>query len=355
MKIIETTLIIDKKKVAENISKILTKSKAHKTILRPHFKTHQSAEVGEFFRKAGIEKITVSSVNMALFFASHHWKNITIAFPFNVLEIEKINSISEEIQINLLVESIESLEIIKNKIKKNNGIYIEIDTGSRRTGVSWNDFQKINSLISAISMSEKLIFKGFLIHAGNTYHTKSPHEIIQIHNDNLKIISTLRQTYKTKFPKMEISYGDTPSVSIARNFEGIDELRPGNFVYYDFMQLHLQACTFNQIAAVVAAPIVAIYPERQEIVVHAGAVHLSKEYIIDANNEKTYGKIVIFDNNYHWSNIFENSNVIKLSQEHGTIKVNKESIKNFKIGQIIGIIPVHSCLTANLLKTQIFV
>ena len=68
------------------------KAKNNNIIFRPHFKTHQSKKVGEWFREEGVDKITVSSVSMAKYFIEHNWKDITIAFPFNILEIDDINS-----------------------------------------------------------------------------------------------------------------------------------------------------------------------------------------------------------------------------------------------------------------------
>lgn len=45
--------------------------------------------------------------------------------------------------------------------------------------------------------------------------------------------------------------------------------------------------------------------------------------------------------------------VAKLSQEHGILKVEQNQFKNFNIGDLVEIIPVHSCLTANLAKKYI--
>ena len=39
----------------------------------------------------------------------------------------------------------------------------------------------------------------------------------------------------------------------------------------------------------------------------------------------------------------------RLSQEHGILKVAQNQFKNFNIGDLVEIIPVHSCLTANLM------
>jgi len=68
MEIKVPTLIIDKQKVNRNITRMLGKAESANVIFRPHFKTHQSTEIGELFKQKGVKRITVSSVSMALYF-----------------------------------------------------------------------------------------------------------------------------------------------------------------------------------------------------------------------------------------------------------------------------------------------
>ena len=89
------------------------KAQRHKLKFRPHFKTHQSATIGNWFRDAGVKAITVSSVSMAWYFADNGWDDITIAFPVNVLEISEINSLAARINLNVLVENVAALNILK--------------------------------------------------------------------------------------------------------------------------------------------------------------------------------------------------------------------------------------------------
>ena len=85
------TLIIDASRAKANIQRMKAKAEAQGAVFRPHFKTHQSGVVGQWFRQKGIDRITVSSVSMASYFADHGWDDILIAFPVNLLEIKKIN------------------------------------------------------------------------------------------------------------------------------------------------------------------------------------------------------------------------------------------------------------------------
>ena len=75
----------------KDISKIKDRADRNNLIMRPHFKTHQSLEVGKWYKNQGIDRITVSSISMAKYF-SKDWNDILIAFPVNILEIETLNN-----------------------------------------------------------------------------------------------------------------------------------------------------------------------------------------------------------------------------------------------------------------------
>ena len=104
---------------------------------------------------------------------------------------------------------------------------------------------------------------------------------------------------------------------------GIDEIRPGNFVFYDLMQLVIGACREEEIAVVLACPVVAKHPEQQKLVIYGGAVHLSKESVLARKATPIF--------------------------EHGVIHTDAGTIDPFNVGDLMAILPVHACLTANLM------
>lgn len=147
----------------------------------------------------------------------------------------------------------------------------------------------------------------------------------------------------------EISIGDTPTCSLVDTLTGIDEIRPGNFIFYDLMQVQIGACQVDDISVAVACPVVAIYPERHCIAIYGGAVHLSKEVLIGENGRMEYGRIAL-PTETSWEILHDDSYVYSLSQEHGLIHASDALLQQVKIGDLLCILPVHSCLTANLLK-----
>lgn len=348
IEIIRPTLLVDKEICLQNIEKMRKKSAKYNMRFRPHFKTHQSAKIGEWFKLFGVEAITVSSVQMAEYFANNGWKDITIAFSLNLLEIENINRLAASIKLNVLVENKEAAHALTEKAASKIGVYIKIDTGYHRTGVRSSRINTIDSILEILSANKNLVFKGFLTHAGHAYQTKSTNEIFSRHFDALLKLKALKNRYKKEYPLVEISIGDTPSASICGNFDGIDELRPGNFVFYDLMQHSLGVCLLEDIAVKMVCPVVAKHVSRNEIVIYGGAVHFSKDTVLNTDGKHLYGRIIINRNNEKLL-LDTNNYLSKLSQDHGIIKVTPTNFKNINVGDLVEIIPVHSCLTANLM------
>ena len=140
------TLLLNNEICQKNIQTMAARSVECHVIFRPHFKTHQSAAVGEWFREAGVSAITVSSVAMAQYFAMHGWKDITIAFPVNIREIEEINLLAPAINLNLLVESEETAIFLSKNLTSACGFFIKIDTGYHRTGIEISNILLIHKV-----------------------------------------------------------------------------------------------------------------------------------------------------------------------------------------------------------------
>jgi D-serine deaminase-like pyridoxal phosphate-dependent protein len=344
------TLLLDPKRVNKNIEWMTNKAKISGVRFRPHFKTHQSAEIGNWFKDFGVASITVSSLDMALYFAKHGWSDITVAFIVNTLEIDIINDLAGRIKLNLLVDSELGLTILNQGLQHRVGIWIKIDTGYKRTGVQWDDYQTVYSLAEKIRNSPLFEFRGLLTHAGHSYRARSKEEILQIHSETVSRMVKAKEYLKEKgFEVCQISVGDTPTCSLADDFTGVDEIRPGNFVFYDLMQERLGSCAENEIAVAVACPVVGKYKDRSQIVIYGGAVHLSNTSMFDIKGSQIFGYLTSLQNGT-FGHIRRNAPVIALSQEHGIISVDKILFEEIEIGDFVSVFPVHSCLTCNLYK-----
>lgn len=346
MNIQKPTALLNPTIARRNIQRMVEKANQSGVRFRPHFKTHQSAEVGAWFREAGVSAITVSSVDMALYFAENGWHDITIAFPVNWLQIESINQLAAKMTLNLLVESVETVEFLQQNLTAPVHLWLKMDTGYHRTGLAWDDLETIQAVAHAILNSDKLTLKGLLTHAGHSYQARGAEAIRHVYDTTLNALHFVRDNLPVP---VELSIGDTPSCSIVEKFTGIDEIRPGNFVFYDWMQVEIGACQPSDIALAVACPVVARHPSRNTIILYGGAVHLSKDSVKDKNGNPMFG-VLAEKTETGWGNVIPDTYLASLSQEHGIVKTTPEWLNQVRVGDVVMVLPIHSCLTADLLK-----
>ncbi|MEI6091495.1 MAG: alanine racemase [bacterium] len=345
------TLLLNEKVARNNIEFMSAKLKSKGLKFRPHFKTHQSYEIAYWYSDYGVDAITVSSVDMAKFFANNGWLDIMIAFPVNLLQADEINNLAGKVNLTIILDDLYVLELLDKLVTNNLNCFIKVDTGNHRAGIPAENLEEIESLVNAFGISRHLKFKGFLSHAGQTYHAESKEEILGIHSDNKNKLLNLKQIFSNPDQEIILSTGDTPSAYLAQDFTGLDELRPGVFVFNDLMQKQLLGLNNSQIATVMAVPVVSVYPERNEMLVFGGAVHFSKESI-KINGHTVYGELVKLLPDGSWFEIDSETKgyLTSISQEHGVITTNDKFINVIKPGDVVGVIPAHACLAVAQMK-----
>lgn len=345
-KISNATLLLDEERCRANIRLMVQRAEVAGVLFRPHFKTHQSGLVGEWFRDEGVSCISVSSLRMAAYFAEYGWDDITIAFPVNIRELDAIKKLTMRIRLNLLVESQE----VVNQLDREgieSGIFIKIDIGAGRTGIPVGQHDEICRLAETINKTQTLKLQGLLAHGGNTYWAKGAEAIRKIAADAALSMDMARKRIGNEL--LILSWGDTPSCSMMNDNPGFDEWRPGNFVFYDVMQYHIGSCMLSDIAVALACPVVAVHHSRRQAVIHGGAVHLSKDCIRAENDFELFGYVVEFTDS-GWGSPVPGAWLGSVSQEHGIVNLPEDMCLRLKPGQLIGILPVHSCLTVDAMK-----
>ncbi|MBN1584207.1 MAG: alanine racemase [Anaerolineae bacterium] len=349
--IVQPTVVIDGPRVRRNIETMAAKARQSGVRFRPHFKTHQCAAIGNWFREAGIRAITVSSLDMARYFADHGWDDITVAIVANVLEMDKINALAAEIHLGLLVDSMPALSVLQQHLQHPIDIWIKIDVGSYRTGIRWDCSNSVITLAQQIVRDQKTRFAGLLTHSGQSYDERTHEGMQRVYDETVARMVALKHTLAgNEITPCQLSVGDTPTSSIVKEFTGVDEVRPGTFVFYDLMQRDLGACTDDQIAIVVACPVIGKYADRKQIVVYGGAVHLSKDAGTGPNGKPTFGRLAAIDHN-GLGTIYHDAPVISLSQEHGIIQVPDAMLDQIDVGDLVAIVPIHCCLACDLYGT----
>ncbi len=341
--ITETTLILDAEKAKKNIIKMAVKARNLNLELRPHFKTHQSHEIGSWFRDEGVEGITVSSIKMAEYFAEDEWQSITIAFPVNLLDANRLDQLASSIDLRVLATEVDVLNQLNSDVSNEIGIYIELDPDYQRSGIPISDYDGISKVKAFIENAENLRFEGFYAHTGHTYRCRSKEEIRKLAVPIIEDIAKLKARMDAP-----VCFGDTPSCSVLDDFGVVDQISPGNFVFFDWTQFNIQSCEFDDIAVAMYCPVVAKYPERNELVIHGGAVHFSKDSFKDSSGTPYFG-VIAEKKDFGWGNIIDGVILKSISQEHGIVSCTTDYLEKVNIGELIPVVPIHSCLTADVM------
>jgi len=331
--------IVDVDIAQRNIGKMIALAERDQVRLRPHFKTHQSALVAEWYSNAGITQCAVSNIEMAELFVAAGWKDVLLALPAKPFAASAYQALAEQCQLGLIGDSLELVISLDETFTCNVDFWIEVDAGYGRTGMRWDETEGLLEIVRAVRASRNLNLKGFLIHAGNSYQCRGKGEIRDLAEIVCQRLASMKSELADEFDGLEISYGDTPTCSIGCDVSDFDEIRPGNFVFYDLMQVDIGACELEQIALTIECPVIGKYSNRNEIVIHGGAVHLSKERLDDGS----YGMVLDGKQNLI-------GHLTSLSQEHGIVTLEHGvEVDSFSLGQSLTIYPVHSCLAIDCL------
>lgn len=342
------SLLVDKTRFEQNIRNMAEKAEKNGVSLRPHIKTHKCIEIGKMQLDYGASGITVATLGEAIVFAKEGFDDITIAFPVVVDKIPAIVKLSSQISLKILVDHPSVVEHLNTNAKEHQSmlnVLMKVYCGYHRCGVNPKSPSAMK-LAKKIANASNLDFAGILTHGGHSYDANSVDEIKAIAKQEQDIMAKFAMTLKHESedlaPKI-VSIGSTPTMIMCDSIrEEITEIRPGNYVFFDYTQVALGVCELGDCAQSVLASIVGTYEDY--IVVDAGALSLSKDLgSTQIEPDTGYGRIL---RDYEGSIEYDGFKINSLSQEHGKISVDPSStLRAVKHGDKIRIIPNHSCLT----------
>ena len=125
------------------------------------------------------------------------------------------------------------------------------------------------------------------------------------------------------------------------HLDGIDEVRPGNYAFFDVFQAAIGSCALSDVAFSVLATVVSVHPDEQRAVIDAGALALSKDPgPTHVDPDCGFGRIVAVEDQHPLPGL----RLTSFSQEHGEIR--GPGTAALRPGIRLRILPNHSCLSA---------
>jgi D-serine deaminase-like pyridoxal phosphate-dependent protein len=337
--------VIDRQVMTRNVAVMTDRIKRLGARLRPHVKTHKCAEIARM-QVPDHGGLTVSTLAEARFFAAAGFKDITYAVPIAPGRLAEAAELAEQVdRLHLLVDSpytVGEAERCARERQTRLSVLLKVDCGGGRAGI---DPDSRSSLVLAeqIHSSSWLELAGILTHAGHAYSCHDRQEIISVARQERQVmidfadkLAGIGMTVPT------ISIGSTPTMALVEDLSGINEVRPGNYVFHDVYQAAIGVCDLADIALSVLVTVVGAYPERSQVVIDAGALALSKDPgPIHVDPGCGFGVVLPAADGP-----LSGLTVTSLSQEHGVIQCSAQQAMELQPGTRLRVLPNHSCLTA---------
>ena len=339
-------LLLDLARIRRNAARMSEVARRNNVRLRPHVKTHKCIEVARIQTEGHDGAITVSTLAEARAFAMHGFNDITYAVPIERGKFDRaIEILKSGVKLNLLTDdaaTVNDLEAAAGKAGVRFDVFVKIDSGTHRVGVEPHTPEAIE-IPRQLSDAKNLNFAGILTHAGHSYDAKSAARILEVAQHERDAMVALAERLRADgIDVPTVSIVSTPTMSTVDHLHGIDEIRPGNYIFFDNFQATLGSCSFEDTALTVLAAVIHKDVSRRKLVIDAGAIALSKDRgPVGIDPRCGYGRVLDVEGNE------TGMRVTGLSQEHGEIEAGEIDVfDRLKVGDRVRVLANHSCLTA---------
>jgi D-serine deaminase-like pyridoxal phosphate-dependent protein len=219
-------------------------------------------------------------------------------------------------------------------------VLVELDTGLKRCGVDPAGDAPL-ALASAIVRDPGLRLAGLFTHEGHGYAGPDPLAIRQAaRRARLAMLDCAHRLRQAGLPVEAVSMGSTPTLLADGGFEGITEVRPGNYVFLDLTAVRLGLCRPSDLALAVVATVVSA--NDTFALIDAGSKTLSSDTRPhSAGGVASFGAVYPLDA----GGAVEPFEVRRLSEEHGWVGLDG---RRLAIGTKVLVLPNHACVVANL-------
>jgi D-serine deaminase-like pyridoxal phosphate-dependent protein len=337
-------VLVEQLKLERNIERMQTAADAAGKKLRPHAKTHKSPDLAAIQVARGAAGICCAKLGEAEVFADSI-ADIRLPYPINPVNADRAIALLDRTRLSFIVDDLDVARGWSAAMRGANrevDVLVKVDVGFHRCGID-PDPERATDVIVRVAELPGLRFRGLLAHAGHAYGASSAEETSAIADDEARILTGLRDRVIDRGVEVEeISVGATPTARFSVKLPGITELRPGNYVYYDRMQVAVGSATWDDCAMTVLARVVS-RPATDRIILDSGSKTLTNDVVRGPGSVPGYGVVLTALD----SSTPDGSLVIeRLSEEHATVRVTGASA--LKPGDLVRIVPNHACPVTNL-------
>ncbi|RLL96445.1 hypothetical protein CFD26_102939 [Aspergillus turcosus] len=343
------SVVLSKPILERNIKQLLHDVNELGISFRPHVKTLKSLEVTRMMLGNGTHRKIVAStlceIRGALPLAEEGILDECLyGLPIYPSALPQLSALSSKVKIILMVDNeaqIDALEAFERPAPW--PVFIKVDVGSRRAGLE-SSSPALRRLVEKVEGSSAAEVYGFYCHAGHSYACRTAEAAAAVLKAEVEgVVAAAGYLDRKEGRKVVVSFGSTPTAHVANSLrkalpEGMEvELHAGNFPANDLQQVCTGLVAEEQQAVRVLAEVCSVYPERNEALINAGTVALTKE----TSEVVGFGRVT---DRPRWA-------VVRMAQEHGILGLTDASAGQrveevFRVGQKVMLYIQHACITA---------
>ena len=351
-------LLLDRDRLTRNLRRMQATADDNDVALRPHGKTHKCSALAHEQMEHGAVGLTVATLAEAEAFADAGLQDLCIAYPVvGDDRYKRVQALMDTATVSFCVDTaagITQADAFFTAASRPADVLLEIDVGHGRCGVPWQD-DAVVARAQQIANADGLRLIGILTHAGQAYHGPTDGEsslaalqrVAQAERDRMLDVAV--RLSEANVPGVDpetftISIGSTPTMTQFENAERagfrITEIRPGNYVMNDAMQVALGAADLDDCALTVYSTVIS--KRRNTSGVERMYIDAGKKVLTTDTGAAgdTYGTILY---NARYMREHPHATITGLSEEHGWVRVPGGATHG--VGDRLRLVPNHACVT----------
>jgi D-serine deaminase-like pyridoxal phosphate-dependent protein len=329
-------LLVDLNVMERNLQRVADYTKAHGLRLRPHTKTHKSPRIGQRQLELGAAGLTVAKVGEAEVMLGASPADLLVAYPvIGRSKLERLMAVARRTRVTVSLDSLFAARQLSQAAQAagvNIGVLAETDVGLGRVGVSPGP--DLLDLARGMQSLPGLSFEGIAFYPGHIKDNGDAGKAaVAALSDLLR--SILDDFRRAGIDAPVVSGGSTPSLYHSHEIAGLNEVRPGTYVYNDWNTVMTGACDIQDCAVSVLVTVVSTARPGQ-IIVDGGSKTFSSDGVANSS-AATFGCVMEAP-----ASIFH-----KMNEEHGYVDV-RQTGRKFEMEERLRIVPNHVCVAVNL-------
>lgn len=332
-------VVINVDTAKKNIAAMQRAVDAYGCVLRPHIKTHKMPYFAKLQLQAGAGGISCAKVSEAEVMADAGIEDIFIAYPMvGAFRMRRAAELSKRIR--RLILSVDSHTAADQLAAYAAGeqvcfeVRLEIDTGAGRTGAAIKEAVELARHISTLehlNLTGIYTFKSLVLQKVPTTDN-----LAAAQEEGRLMAETVQAIRRAGISLQDVSAGSTPTGKLVAATGNVNEVRPGTYIFNDYM-MHLEkAAAYEEIAARIYVTVVSV--QDGYAVIDGGTKTFPMDITPETEPFHYPGYAVVEE--------YPQCRLQRMNEEHGMLTVPEGTA--LKVGEVLTLLPIHICTAVNM-------